>query len=133
MNDCLFVMENEECIFHKGLVMSQEHIASLYTLRFNNAKGSGKWNIDRLSDYEKCVSNLRVSKSSTLGITSIYGNDNMFLIFYEPDTQNVLGALKSKNYENLQKIEQDASASIKHGQSVGYEKYNKGLFIQNWN
>ena len=91
------IITNSECYFHSGIVMPQDHIASLYKLRFEIAKETGKKDDDYLNDFERAVSNLQDSKSKELGITWLdTDNNGSYLIFYEPDHLNILGVLKTK-------------------------------------
>ncbi|MEO6233350.1 MAG: hypothetical protein ABJB11_08235 [Ferruginibacter sp.] len=132
VKDCIQILKHQDCIFETGIIMPHDHIASLYNARFNNAKEGGKLTIDNLTDYENCVDRVNKSKSKFLGITSVFSDQNSFLIFYEPDNKIILGVLKSKNSSDIKDIEESATDSKKLGYSSSTEKYSKGIFIRNW-
>ena len=86
-----------ECYFEPGIVMPQDHIASLYKLRLDIAKEHRKFDNDYLDDFERTVLNLQNSKSKDLGIAWVNTeNDGSYLIFYEPEFFNILGILKRR-------------------------------------
>lgn len=92
------IITNSDCYFHSGIVMPQDHIASLYKLRLEIAKDRGKFDDDYINDYEKTVSNLQHSLSKELAITWLdTDNNGSYLIFYEPDHLKILGVLKAKS------------------------------------
>lgn len=91
------ITRNSECYFEPGIVMPQDHIASLYKLRLGIAKEHRKFNDDYIDDFERSVLNMQKSTSKNLGITWVNTeNDGSYLIFYEPDRLNIMGVLKSK-------------------------------------
>lgn len=92
------IMAISGCYFHAGIVMPQDHIASLYKLRLQIAKDRGKFDDAYIHDYEITVSNLQESNSKELGITWLNtDHDGSYLIFYEPDKLNILGILKGES------------------------------------
>jgi hypothetical protein len=130
--DCQQILKNEECIFESGIIKSREHVAELYSFRYNNANEGGKLSKTNLNDFKNCVTNLNNSKAEFLGVTSIYGANNSFLIFYEPDRKIILGILKSNNLFDLNKLEENQTATVQKGYSSSAEKYAKGKFIRDW-
>ena len=132
VSDCLQILKNEECIFESGIVMVREHIASLYSLRYDNAKEAGKLSDANLNDYKNCVINLNNSKAEFLGITTIYSENNSFLIFYEPEIKLILGILKSDCLLDLKNLEENQTDTINKGYSSNAERYSKGKFIRDW-
>jgi hypothetical protein len=132
VQELIEIITNSDCYFHSGIVMSQDHIASLYKLRFEIARETGKNDADYLKDFESTVSNLQDSKSKELGITWLDTSHNgSYLIFYEPDHLNVLGVLKfkAKSTSNEQSTEEDNSNEINKGHSSGCQKYSKGVLV----
>jgi hypothetical protein len=120
------IITNADCYFQSGIIMPQDHIASLYKLRLNIAKDHGKFDEVYINDYEITVANLQDSKSNELGITWLKTDDNgSFLIFYEPDHLKILGVLKVKSSSSEQSTEKDIS--IQH--SPGLQKYSKGELV----
>lgn len=92
------IMAKSDFYFHSGIVMPQDHIASLYKLRLQIAKDRGKFDDAYIKDYEKTVSNLQESNSNELGITWLNtDHDGSYMIFYDPDKLNILGILKGKS------------------------------------
>jgi hypothetical protein len=92
------IMAKSGFYFHSGIVMPQDHIASLYKLRLQIAKDRGKFDDAYSKDYEKTVSNLQESNSNELGITWLNtDHDGSYMIFYDPDKLNILGILKGKS------------------------------------
>jgi hypothetical protein len=87
---------NSDYRFEPGIVMPQDHIASLYKLRLTIAKDHGKFDECYINDYELTVSNLQESKSKELGLTWLRTEHYSYLIFYEPSPPNILGILKAK-------------------------------------
>lgn len=78
--------------------MPQNQIASLYKLRLEIAKDHGKFDDACIKYNEIIVSNLQQSNLNELGITWLNtDHDGSYLIFYEPDTLNILGILKAKS------------------------------------
>ena len=135
VQELIEIITNSDCYFHSGIVMPQDHIASLYKLRFEIAKETGKKDEDYLNDFEKTVSNLQDSKSKELGITSLDTDHNgSYLIFYEPDHLNILGVLKrtTKSTSNEQSTEEDNSNVIIKWHSPGRQKYSKGKLVEEW-
>lgn len=135
VQELIEIITNSDCYFHSGIVMPQDHIASLYKLRFEIAKETGKKDEDYLNDFEKTVSNLQDSKSKELGITSLDTDHNgSYLIFYEPDHLNILGVLKrtTKSTSNEQSTEEDNSNAIIKWHSPGRQKYSKGKLVEEW-
>jgi len=130
--DCLQILKHQDCIFETGIIMPHDQIASLYSLRFDNAKEAGKLSNDYLMDYKICVDQLDKSKSDFLGITSIYSDNFSFLVFYEPGSKMILGVLKSKNTFGIKSVEENATDTINKGFSSSAEKYSKGTFIRDW-
>lgn len=125
------IITYSDCYFQSGIVMPQDHIASLYKFRYEIAKESGKKDNDYLNDFEKTVSNLQDSKSKELGITWLdTDNDGSYLIFYEPEHLNILGVLKAKSIMNQQSNEKDNSAAVNNRYSTGYQKYSKGKLVK---
>ncbi|MCS3798000.1 hypothetical protein [Niastella sp. OAS944] len=95
------IIAKSDRYFHPGIVMPQDHIASLYKLRLQIAKDHGKFDIDYINDYKITVSNLQQSNSKELGITWLNtDHDGSYLIFYEPDKLNILGILKAKHHRS---------------------------------
>ncbi|THU36938.1 hypothetical protein FAM09_18415 [Niastella caeni] len=120
------IITNSDCYFQPGIVMPQDHIASLYKLRLNIAKDHGKFDDDYINDYEITVSNLQESKSNELGITWLdTDNNGSYLIFYEPDQLNILGVLKAKRTSDEQSTEKDNNDAVNKGHSSGCQKYLK--------
>lgn len=132
VSKCLQLLQHEDCIFDSGIIMPQDHIASLYEFRFNNAKESGRLESEFLLDYKNCVDQLNLSTSDFLGITSVYGENIVFMIFYEPHNKMILGVLMSKTSESIESIEEHASEIVGKGLSSGNEKYSKGIFVRDW-
>ncbi|WP_153796819.1 hypothetical protein [Foetidibacter luteolus] len=132
VRDCLQVLRHEDCIFENGIIMPRDHIASLYSFRFNSAKDAGNLKEDYLLDFKNCVDELNKSESDLLGITSVYGDNISFLIFFEPDSKTILGLLKSKSPSGIKSIEQNATDTINRGFSSNAEKYSKGAFVRDW-
>jgi len=127
------IITNSDCYFHSGIVMPQDHIASLYKLRLEIAKDHGKFDDDYIKDYEITVSNLQNSKSKELGITWLDTDDNgNYLIFYEPDHLNILGVLNLKSAPDQQSTEIDTSDNLNKGHSSGCQKYSKGKLVIEW-
>lgn len=117
------IITNSDCYFHSGIVMPQDHIASLYKLRLEIAKDYGEFDDDYINDYEITVSNLQNSQSKESGITWLNTDDNgSYLIFYEPDHLTILGVLKAKRTLG----EGDNSKPKTKGDSPGSQKYSKG-------
>lgn len=132
VEDCIHVLKYDDCLFHSGIVMPQDHIASLYSLRLDIAKESGNCSETYLNDFGKCVQKLNESKSNLIGLTWINGSDNSFLMFYEPATKIILGILKSENPVGLKASEEYATDTVNRGNSSEAEKYSKGKFIRSW-
>lgn len=130
--DCLQIVKHQSCIFETGIIMPHQYIASLYSLRFENAKKSGKLSRDYLMDYEICVDQLNKSNSEFLGITSVYSDNFSFLIFYEPYNKIILGVLRSNNTSGLKGVEENATETVNRGFSSNAEKYIKGVFTRDW-
>jgi hypothetical protein len=130
--DCLQILNNEDCIFHSGIIMSKDHISSLYSLRFGIAQQSGKLSDEYLNDFKYCVANLDSSKSELLGLTFFFSDKGSYLVFYEPDTKVILGILKSESSRNIKSIEENTADAISKGHSSSAEKYSKGRIIKNW-
>jgi hypothetical protein len=130
--DCIKVLNDEDCIYQSGIIMSKDHIASLYSLRFDIAQQSGKLSDEYLNDFKYCVASLDSSKSEHLGLTTICSDKGSYLVFYEPDTKVILGILKSENSLNIKSIEENTTEAINKGHSSSAEKYSKGRFIKNW-
>lgn len=124
------IITNSDCYFEPGIVMPQDHIASLYKLRLKIAKDHGKFDDDYINNYEITVSNLQDSKSKELGITWLdTDNDGSYLIFYEPDHLNILGILKAKNVRSEQSTEKGNTDVVNKGHSSGCQKYSKGELV----
>jgi hypothetical protein len=107
VQDVLETITTEEFRFQPGIVLPQEHIASLYKLRFKIAKETATFDVDYLADYENLVSNLQNSISPTLGITDILIKGGGYLIFYEPNSKIILGVL---NGSELMETEQNINS-----------------------
>ena len=125
---CAFgTINNSDCLFFSGIIMPQKHIASLYKLRFENAKERSLLDQEYLSDYEKTVANLNTSRSENLGLAGVYSIKNDFLIFFEPDTKKILGILKSKpNDHTLEMVANPNKVS-------SFGKYSKGILVEQSN
>ena len=132
VDECLQVLKNEDCIFESGIIMPRDSISNLYTLRFDIAKQSGKLSNDYLKDIESCVDQLSKSKSDLVGLTFVHNDSNSFLIFYEPDTETIIGILKSQSSLDIQSLEENATETVDRGFSSNAEKYSKGTFIRDW-
>lgn len=128
------IITKSDCYFHSGIVMPQDHIASLYNLRLQIAKDHGKFDEEYINDYEITVANLQDSKSTELGITWLGTDDNgSYLIFYDPDHLEILGILKAKNISSEQTNESGSTTdAINTAHSAGRQKYSKGELINPW-
>ena len=127
------IITNSDCYFQSGIVMAQDHIASLYKLRLQIAKDRGKFDGDYINDYEITVSNLQDSQSKELGITWLDTDDNgSYLIFYEPEQLKILGVLKAKKSSGEKTAEATDSDLINKGHSLGRQKYSKGELAKPW-
>jgi hypothetical protein len=115
-------MENSDCLFYSGIVMPNQHIASIYKTRLEIARQDNKLSKDSIEDFEKAVSNLHSSESSQLALAAVYGEREGFLIFYEPERKIILGVLKS--------IEDDNNSLTEYGHSSGLQKYSKGVLVE---
>ena len=132
VKDCIQILKHDDCLFHSGIVMLRNKIASLYELRFRIAKEGNNSSEAYLADFDQCVPNLNEFKSNVIGITTITGNKDSFLIFYEPETKKILGILKSENPSGIKATEENATDIVNRGYSSGKEKYSKGVFVRNW-
>lgn len=122
------IITNSDCYFQPGIVMPQDHIASLYKLRLEIAKDHGKFDDNYINDYEITVSNLQDSKSKELGITWLDTDDKgSYLVFYEPDHLNILGVLKLKGSSTLQSLENNNGSKKVVS---GYQKFSKGELVK---
>jgi hypothetical protein len=130
VKECIEIAKNQDCIFVSGIIMEQDYTSSLYSLRLEIAKDIKRRSESYLQDFEDCVINLKNSSSLLLGITSIYGNESHFMIFYEPGTKVILGVLKSDS--DLITVENFNTETINMGYSSDAEKYSKGILIRDW-
>lgn len=126
------IVKKADCLFFPGIIMPQDHIASLYKLRLKIAKESGKLKNDYINDFERTVANLQDSKSKESGITTLDTEHNTYLIFYEPEEKNVLGVLKADRSSILQSLEDDGNQITNQGYSSSYQKYSKGVLVKEW-
>ena len=131
--ECMDTIKNADCLFHSGIVMPKDQISSLYNLRLQIAKEKNSLSEDYIRDFEDCVSQLKLSTSKELAITTLYGESEAFIIFYEPETKIILGVLKPINSMGLKKMEENNTETITKGYSSSFEKYSRGVFIKNWN
>jgi hypothetical protein len=122
IDECVDVIKNNECLFFPGIVMPNSHIASLYALRLEIAKENNKLGDEYIDDFEDVVANLKKSTSKDLAITSVFGERHGYMIFYEPVTKRILGAIKSKVDNGL--IKQDNSS---------FKRYFKGVLMEDPN
>jgi hypothetical protein len=132
VKDCVQLLKYEDCIFHSGVIMERDRIASLYGLRFTIAEESKTLSEIYLTDFGNCVRNLNESKSDVVGITWINGDNKSFFIFYEPITKVILGILKSEYPPGIKATEDYATGVVNSGYAAGSEKYSKGKFVRNW-
>jgi hypothetical protein len=135
VRELIEIVTHSDCYFHSGIVMPQDHIASLYKLRFEIAKETGKKDEDYLNDFERTVSNLQDSKSKESGITWLdTGTNGSYLIFYEPDHLNILGVLKvtAKSTSRQQSTEMGNTDTDMKKYSSGRQKYSKGVLVEEW-
>ncbi|GAA4731072.1 hypothetical protein [Flavisolibacter ginsenosidimutans] len=124
--DCLKIMREEKCFFFDGVVLPQEHTASLYRLRLEIKKDNKNPNHQLITDWEKAVVNIENSKSRNIGLTSIIGEVDNFLIFYEPFTRKILGVSKTKSSDVFQNLEKKFKEKDIYGLG-GFELYNKAI------
>jgi hypothetical protein len=96
--------------------MPQNHIASLYKLRLEIAKDSGKLGEDYINDFDRTVSNSQNSKSKELGLTWLQTEHNSYLVFYEPSPPNIFGVLKVVSSSSLQSF---GDNNVPMGSSLG--------------
>ena len=94
VNECIDIIKNKECLFHPGISSPYDRALSLYELRLSIAKDGNRHDVNYLADFEALVENIRNKKSDYIGITSISGNDFSYLVFYEPNSQLILGILR---------------------------------------
>ena len=101
VREMLNTSDHSDFQFQSGIVMSREHIFSLYKARLQLAK---KNNLDKdfLVDYEQTIHNLQNSLSQNVGITTLNNNFRGFFIFYEPETKRILGVLKSRGVDTTE-------------------------------
>ncbi|MFC0776370.1 hypothetical protein [Terrimonas alba] len=132
VEEVLYTIRNSECLFHPGIIMPNEHIASLYKFRLENAKESNRLSKDALNDYENTVSALLSTKSTDLALATLYSDEYGFVVFYEPLSKKILGVLKSKNNSTLHAMEEHNTDTINQGLSSGFQKYSKGEFVKDW-
>jgi hypothetical protein len=125
------IIKNADCLFFPGIIMPQDHIASLYKLRLKIAKESNKLQNDYIDDFERTVSNLQDSKSKDSGITWLIAENSGYLIFYEPVEKNILGVLKIGRPSTLQSIE-NTNQMVNQEYSSGFLKYSKGELVKEW-
>jgi hypothetical protein len=130
VNECIDIIRDTECLFHPGISSTYDRALSLYELRLKIAKDGNRQDISYLADFEVLVENIRNKKSDYIGITSIYGNGFSYLIFYEPNSQLILGILRAVS--SMTDAENLATEHVASGLTSGMEKYSKGLFIRNW-
>jgi hypothetical protein len=128
VSDAIQIIKTSDCHFYPGIIMPQEHIASLYSLRYEIKKegaslGQSSLGAEYLSDYEQTVANLTASSSESLGLAGLYCYANSFLIFFEPDTKKILGILKSRSNEHTKEMIEKPFAP------EGFEKYSKGILV----
>lgn len=127
--DCLKIMRKEKCFFFDGVVMTQDHTASLYRLRLRIKKDDKNSDQQLIADYEKAVVNVENSDSKYIGLTSIIGEVDGFTIFYEPFAKKILGILKMKSSDVFQNLEKKSKEKDIYGLG-GFEFYNKGIPTQ---
>jgi hypothetical protein len=132
VEEILYTIRNSECLFHPGVIMPNDHIASLYKFRLENAKESNRLSKDALNDYENTVSALLTTQSKDLALATLYNDEYGYIVFYEPVTKKILGVLKSKNPSTLQDMEEHNTATIDQGLSSGFQKYSKGELVKEW-
>jgi hypothetical protein len=130
VRECLEAIKNSEGLFFPGIVMPNDHIASLYELRLGIAKERSSFGKDYIRDFEYTVANLQASSSEQLALAGLYARESNFLIFYEPDTKTILGVLKTTNIRDLNTKEQSTEEIINKYASPGLQKYCKGELVK---
>src|ERR1043165_843048 len=91
VQDLIDVLNSADSTYNKGFIASQEHLASLYRFRFGLAKKYGSR--ANLQNYEDVVVSLEQTSSTEIGAIIVGGNSKLYLLFYEPQTQIILGIL----------------------------------------
>jgi hypothetical protein len=128
--ECIDIIKNKECLFHPGISLPYDNALSLYELRLRIAKDGNRQDVNYLADFEALIENIRNKKSDYIGITSIYGNDFLYAIFYEPNSQLILGILRGVS--SMTDAENLTTEHVASGSTSGKEKYSKGIFMGYW-
>lgn len=129
---CLDLLTNQTCIFIDGIREAKGHIADLYRFRYEMVMEQASVTTTYLTDFENCVKQLEQSTSPLLGITDIIGDSHSYLIFYEPDTNDILGVLVYASVEGIAQHEAYVNDVVAKGYSCSGEKYEKGILIMRY-
>ena len=132
MAECLDIVINSDCLFHPGNIMPRERISDLYQTRLKIAQSQKELTRDYLQDFEQVVLNLTNSSSKDLALSSLYSDQNDYIVFYEPEKKFVLGVLKFNRGNSLQATEEYATSIVEKGLSAGFKKYSKGVYVKSW-
>ena len=85
-----------------------------------------------LVEFDQLVSNMTNSKSDEIGFTMFHTDNFSSLVFYEPDTNLVLGILRASKNNNLRLIEANYEGQIQMGIHLYSTKYLKGNIVKEW-
>jgi len=132
VSECVFTMENEDCLFHPGAVMPHDHMLRVYKVRLSIAMENGLHVPTYISDFKQIIENIEGLQSDFIGVLHLSSENFSFIIFYEPDRQKILGILKPANKGSLAEEEDYNTEIINRGMSSGTEKYSKGKFVRDW-
>ena len=123
---------NSECIYSPGSLMPRKHMIEVYSDRLKMAKEKIVESSYDLIEFDQLVSNITNSKSNEIGFTMFHTNDFSSLVFYEPDTNLVLGILRATKNNNLSFIEGNYEDQKQMDISLFSTKYLKRNIVKEW-
>jgi hypothetical protein len=132
VSDCLFTMNNLDCLFNPGAVIPHDDMLRIYKIRLAIAIDNGRHGSAYISDFKQILENTERSQSDFVGILHLSSEDFSYIIFYDPHRQKILGILKTTEKGSLIDEENYNTEMINNGLSSGTEKYSKGKFVRNW-
>ena len=93
VTEVIHASSSPEFEFYLGVVMPHDDIVGAYMVRLRVLKDKIAEDSEYANDYETIVNCLRSSHSSELGLTWLSSSDKIYLCFYEPTSQKMLGVL----------------------------------------
>ncbi len=99
------IMYNARCVLKVGITDAKKKVEELYITKLHISKESNKFSQAEIADFEQCVNAIKDSTSIRIGMTFFFAKKSTFSIFYDPDTNEILGVIKFRGLQELKKLE----------------------------